>query len=75
MSKQIVYPVLAAEMKTRRIKKNQIAQVAGIGDKTLYNKLHGSASFTWEEVLVIRDKLFPGIPLEELFTRPKQNGG
>ena len=61
------YPVLAAEMAKKGIRKKQIAEAAGINYKSFYNKWTGKTPFTWPEVCRIREAFFPGMTSDELF--------
>ena len=69
---QIVYPTLRGEIAKRGIKKSVIAERAGITERTLYSKLSGLTSFTWEEVCVISETFFPDLDRNTLFA--KTNG-
>lgn len=64
-----VYPTLIGEIAKRGIKKSAIAKHLGISERTLYNKLYGVASFTWEEVLTINTSFFPDFDPTSLFAR------
>lgn len=64
-----VYPTLVGEIAKRGIKKSAIAKRIGISDRALYNKLSGSASFTWEEVVKINSCFFPDFAPDKLFAR------
>lgn len=66
---KIIFPVLEAEMKRRKITKGQLAKTLGISDKSLYNKLHGLAPFTWNEVSMIRNTYFSDMSSDVLFAK------
>lgn len=70
-----VFPNLAAEIARRGIKKATIAEKLGISQRSLYSKLSGETSFTWEEVCAIRDIFFPDMDPTSLFYRPEQDAG
>lgn len=65
----VVYPALAGEIAKRGIKKSAIAKHVGISERSLYNKLAGSVSFTWDEVVAITSCFFPDVATEYLFAR------
>ena len=46
-----------------------IQQVMNCSEKTVRNKMQGVTDFTYSEARVIRDKLFPGMNIEDLFDR------
>lgn len=62
-----VYPNLAAEIAKRGIKKNAIATTLGISGRALYNKMAGSAPFTWTETCTIQHVFFPDMDKDVLF--------
>ena len=70
---QIVYPTLIGEIAKRGIKKKVIADRLGITERTLYNKLTGEASFTWEEVSAIVKWFFPDFDPNTLFAKADTN--
>ena len=70
-----VFPNLAAEIARRGIKKVTIAEKLGISPRSLYSKLAGETSFTWEEVCAIREAFFPDMDPTSLFYRPEQDAG
>lgn len=65
----VTFPNLMAEIAKRGIKKTAIAERIGISSRTLYSKLGGETSFTWEEVCAIKDCFFPDMDQETLFKR------
>lgn len=67
-----VYPTLAGEIAKRGIRKTVIARQLGISERAFYNKLSGSASFTWDEVCFINKNFFPDIEPAMLFARADQ---
>lgn len=64
-----VYPTLNGEIAKRGIRKSVIAKRIGISERALYNKLSGSVSFTWDEVLEINSCFFPDYNPAQLFCR------
>ena len=64
-----VFPVLVAEIAKRKIKKRHLAQAIGVTPKTLYNKLHGTTPFTWDEVVILRSTFFQDLSSDELFAK------
>ena len=63
------YPTLTGEIAKRGIKKSAIAKRIGISNRALYNKLSGSVSFTWDEVVKINSCFFPDFTPDKLFAR------
>lgn len=63
------YKTLVGEIAKRGIKKKVIASRIGVSERTLYNKLNGDASFTWEEVCGISMSFFPDIDKSVLFRK------
>ena len=63
------YPILVGEIAKRGIKKTAIAKQLGISERTLYNKLSGNVSFTWDEVIAINSCFFPDFDPTQLFAR------
>ena len=61
------YPILAAEIAKRGIKKSVISSSLGISGRTFYNKLAGTAPFTWPEVCKIQGIFFPDMGKDDLF--------
>jgi len=65
----VVYPTLIGEIAKRGIKKSAIAKQLGISERTLYNKLSGAVSFTWDEAIEINSCFFPDFDPMSLFAR------
>ena len=65
----VIFPNLIAEISKRGVKKVTIAEKLGISTRSLYSKLSGETSFTWEEVCAIRDFFFPDMDTTALFYR------
>ena len=57
----VAYPTLAGEIAKRGIKKSIIAERIGLSQRSLYNKLSGSVSFTWDEAMTITKIFFPDL--------------
>lgn len=64
-----VFPVLVAEIAKRKIKRCQLARAIGVSQKSLYNKLHGTTPFTWDEVSILRSTFFPDMSSDDLFAK------
>ncbi|MBA4700766.1 MAG: transcriptional regulator [Ruminococcus sp.] len=62
-----MYRVLRGEMVKADISIRDLAFKVGITERGLRNKINGTTSFTWNEVLEIRKIVSPSMPLEELF--------
>ena len=65
----VVFPTLVGEIAKRGIKKTTIAERLGISTRSLYSKLSGETSFTWEEVCAITGFFFPDLDPTTLFRR------
>lgn len=67
------YPNLKAEMARRNISVSEIAGAAGKSIPATSNNLNGRGSFTVDEAVKIRDKKFPEMSIDYLFSEePKQ---
>lgn len=71
----IYYPALEREIAGRGIKKKTIAESIGVCSKSLNNKLSGRVPFTCPEVFTIKNRFFPDMTLEVLFSRSEQDHG
>jgi len=58
---------LVAEMARNSITKKDIAQLLGITEKSVTNKIEEKQDFKWKEVIKIHDRFFPKMKVEELF--------
>ena len=65
----IAFPTLTGEIAKRGIKKTVIAERIGVSVRTLYDKMAGKTSFTWEEANAIHSVFFPDIEKDTLFKR------
>jgi hypothetical protein len=70
----VAYPTLAGEIAKRGIKKSIIAERIGLSQRSLYNKLSGSVSFTWDEAMTITKIFFPDLDPTALFERNDNTG-
>lgn len=63
------YLALHQAMKEKKITIDQMAKVLNCHRNSIYNKMYGkgNSDFTIKESLQIRNNLFPGINIEELF--------
>ena len=68
----VVYPTLVGEIARRGNKKSAIAKHLGISERTLYNKMSGVVSFTWDEVVAINSCFFPDLDKNMLFEKAAQ---
>jgi hypothetical protein len=65
---QTFYPTFKAEVARRGLRPVDVVVVAlGCSPKTAYNKVTGVTAFTLNETVMVRDKYFPEMTLEELF--------
>lgn len=65
------YTRLLNEIGAREIKHKAIQKALGISKCSLSVKLHGkrNANFTLAQAIIIHEKFFPDIPIEELFKK------
>lgn len=70
----LAYPILAAEITKRKIKKKDVAQRLGLCEKSLRSRMTGRAAFTWPEARLLCRSFFPDMTPEELL-RPAEKGG
>lgn len=59
---------LEAEMTRKRISRRDIAELLGVTYRTIHSKFNGESEWTLSECLKIRDKFFPEMELDYLFT-------
>ena len=59
---------LEAEMTRKRISRRDIAELVGVTYRTIHSKFNGESEWTLSECLKIRDKFFPEMELDYLFT-------
>ena len=71
MQKKVVYPELESCLAKKGILKKDIAELLGITQKGLSNKLNGKYCFTLDEAIAVREKWFSDIPIEVLFAKKK----
>ena len=69
MPKKVIYPELEAQLAKRGYYKMELAKMLGIMPRTLTNKLSGISHFTVEEAILIQEKWFSDIPIDELFRK------
>lgn len=62
-----MYANLEAEMARNNVRNEDIAKAIKRDERTVRNKKSGITEFTWNEVLIIRDKFFQKLTLEYLF--------
>lgn len=67
-----MFGTLRAEMARISLKTKDVAEVAGLSDSSLRNKMSGRNEFSRKEMLTIRNKLFPKFSIEELFDMKQQ---
>ena len=62
-----MYPNLMAEMARQKINQSRLAELLGISERTMSDKLRGYADFKLSEMMKIRDQF--GKTLDYLFER------
>lgn len=60
---------LEAEMARTGVTKKDIAACIGKTEKAVSNKMAGITSFTWDEILKIRDSFFASLDINYLFEK------
>ena len=63
----VKYPTLTKEMAVRKITNTAIAELLNIHINSVAYKL-SKGTFSIEECIKVRDKYFPGMKIEELFS-------
>lgn len=64
-----MYNNLMHELRKKNITNKAVAELIGITEKTLFNKVNGVTEFTLTEAMAINDNLLPEFKLDYLFTR------
>ncbi|MGL4571826.1 MAG: helix-turn-helix domain-containing protein [Clostridium sp.] len=64
-----MYRELLGNLAKKGMSKKELAEIVGITEKTLFNKLNGKSDFTWSEVKRIRKVVAPEVSLEKLFEK------
>lgn len=59
---------LCAEMTRYGVSNSDIRDLLGCSLKTVQNKTSGATEFSVEEAMKIRDRFFPGLRIEYLFS-------
>jgi len=68
----MLFATLKAEMARKGLKSSDIANTLHISTKSAYNKINGITEFTLKETIRIRNKHFPGMTIDFLFSNEKQ---
>lgn len=58
---------LEAEIVKKKLTRKEVAKCAGIGTRTLYDKINGLSKFSTEEAFALQKELFPECSLDYLF--------
>ena len=66
-----MYPNLELELFKHKISRKKLAQILGVSDATLRNKMSGRNEFTFREIKKILECL-PGIAWEYLFKEARE---
>ncbi len=64
---QNLYPNLEAELKRSGYSREDVARAIGVCASTASLKITGTRNLQLREAKELRDKLFPGLPLDYLF--------
>ena len=65
----VKYPILVSEIAVRGIRRKDIATALGVSYRTLYSKMQGDTSFSWEETCQIQATFFPDIDKDILYSQ------
>lgn len=60
---------LEAEMARAGLSKKDLASCIGKTERALNNKMSGNTSFTWDEILAIKDTFFSDLDIDYLFEK------
>lgn len=70
-----MYPNLNAEMARKNIVNADLQKLFGLTERTIRNRLAGTAPFTWPEVIKMRDTFFPEHSVEFLMAKDDKKAG
>ena len=59
---------LEAEMKRKKITRNDVASLLGLSYRTIHSRFNGESEWGYAECVKVRDAFFPGMELDYLFT-------
>lgn len=59
---------LEKEMKQKGVSRNDIAKLLGLTYRTIHSRFNGESEWTFSECVKVRNKYFPGMNLERLFS-------
>lgn len=71
---QVYFPTLEAEISRRGVKKKDIAEALGITPRAFSLKMSGKIGFWYKETCIIKEKFFPDMSQDELFTSKEKAG-
>lgn len=66
MNNTPLYPNLVGQIAARGISKSTVAATLKCTQKTLNSKLNGKSQFTWNEVCLMKNVLFPDLDISTL---------
>lgn len=64
-----MYQILRGEMVKKGLAISELANLIGINERTLRNKMKGETEFTWTEVCKIHSLVNSDMSKDELFTK------
>lgn len=64
---------LEAEMKRKKISRQDIARILGLSYRTIHSRFNGESEWGYSECVLIRDTYFPDMELSYLFQTAKQD--
>ena len=59
---------LEKEMKQKGVSRKDIAELLGLTYRTIHSRFNGASDWTFPECVKVRNKYFPGMNLEQLFS-------
>lgn len=59
---------LEKEMKQKGVSRKDIAEFLGVTYRTIHSRFNGESEWTFSECVKVRNKYFPGMNLEQLFS-------
>lgn len=63
---------LEAEMKRKKITRNDVASLLGLSYRTIHSRFNGESEWGYAECVKVRDAFFPDMDLGYLFTTTEE---
>lgn len=68
---EVILDNLEAEMKRKKISRNDIANLLNLSYRTIHSRFNGESQWGYSECVKIRDSYFPDMELSYLFQTTK----